>query len=237
MDDIAAEDHSRIATEAERTRRDNTWVHVLNSSGPNNDDTKNLATLTQDFVPMSKFDSDQVNHSLGKMKDLSESTPKLDGDGTLLQPHQAHRRRGNHLKNGCRRGIGMNSACSFSSQCQGVSLTGNGDSFVSDGWCKHNTKPTQTSQSRTRYFSRLAQDLSHRVRNRCVSQNSRSSHPAQHVARAVVVVTFTFEHYFTFHMNPYATFFRTFHPTFIDVYFTLRFILHRSIECVFRSSG
>ena len=31
-------------------------------------------------------------------------------------------------------------------------------------------------------FSRLAQDLSHRVRNRCVSQNSHSSHLAQYVS-------------------------------------------------------
>ena len=34
------------------------------------------------------------------MKELKESFPKLDGDGTLVQPHQAHLRRGgNHLKN------------------------------------------------------------------------------------------------------------------------------------------
>ena len=35
LDDIAAEDHSYIATAAERARRKNTWVLVLNSSGPN----------------------------------------------------------------------------------------------------------------------------------------------------------------------------------------------------------
>ena len=40
---------------------------------------------------------------------------------------------------------------------------------------QHYTKPTHTSHSRTRDFSRVAQDLSHRVnRNRCVSRNSRS---------------------------------------------------------------
>ena len=72
------------------------------------------------------------------------------------------------------------------SQSQGASLTGNGDSLVSDGVCKQDTKPTHTSHSRTRYFSRLAQDLSHRVRNRCVSQNSHSSHLAQRVPRAFV---------------------------------------------------
>ena len=43
----------------------------------------------------------------------------------------------------------------FESQSQGVSLTGNGDSLVSDGWCQHHTKPTHTSHSRTRdFFSR-----------------------------------------------------------------------------------
>ena len=35
LDEIAAEDHSCIARAAERTRRENTWVLVLNSSGPN----------------------------------------------------------------------------------------------------------------------------------------------------------------------------------------------------------
>ena len=35
LDEIAAEDHSYIATAAERARRENTWVLVLNSSGPN----------------------------------------------------------------------------------------------------------------------------------------------------------------------------------------------------------
>ena len=32
LDEIAAEDHSYIATAAERTRRENTWVLVFNSS-------------------------------------------------------------------------------------------------------------------------------------------------------------------------------------------------------------
>ena len=35
LDEIAAEDHSYIATAAERARRENTPVLVLNSSGPN----------------------------------------------------------------------------------------------------------------------------------------------------------------------------------------------------------
>ena len=35
LEEIAAEDHSNIATAAERARRENTWVLVLSSSGPN----------------------------------------------------------------------------------------------------------------------------------------------------------------------------------------------------------
>ena len=75
---------------------------------------KSLAKVAQDSIPVSKFDNDQVNHSPGTMKELKESTPKLDGDGTLLQPHQAHLRRGgNHLKNGGRHGVGMNRTVFF----------------------------------------------------------------------------------------------------------------------------
>ena len=86
-------------------------------------------------------------------------------------------------------------------------------------------------------FSRLAHDLSHRVKNRCVSQNSHSSHQARHVARALIVVSFTLEHYLTFHMHSSPTFYPTIYQTFIDVYFTRISTLRRSIECVFRFSG
>ena len=78
----------------------------------------------------------------------------------------------------------------------------------------------------------MAQDLSvvsHKI--------SHSSHLAQHVTRALFVVSFTLEHYLTFHMHSSPTFCPTIYQTFIDDYFTLRFILRRSIECVFRSPG
>ena len=39
-----------------------------------NDCVKCLAKLTQDSIPVSKFDNEQVNHSLGKEKGLSESS-------------------------------------------------------------------------------------------------------------------------------------------------------------------
>ena len=87
LDEIAAEDHSFFATAAERTRRENIWVLVLNSSGPNGPMNQredqdifakfyinNPATLTQDFIPGCKFDNDQINHSLGTTKDLNVST-------------------------------------------------------------------------------------------------------------------------------------------------------------------
>ena len=72
-------------------------------------------------------------------------------------------------------------------------------------------------------FSRLAQEMSHRVRILSVSQNSHSSHLAQHVARAFVVVSFTLEHYLTFHMHSSPTFNSTVYQTFTDVFFTRRF--------------
>ena len=40
--------------------------------------TESLAQVTQDSIPGSKFDNDQVNHSLGTIKELNESTRKLD---------------------------------------------------------------------------------------------------------------------------------------------------------------
>ena len=84
---------------------------------------------------MNKFDNDHVNPSPATVKELNEATRKPDGNGILLQPHQARLRRGgNHPTNGGRHQVGMNSDVSlFLSQCQGVSLAGNVDSLVSDG--------------------------------------------------------------------------------------------------------
>ena len=87
------------------------------------------------------------------------------------------------------------------------------------------------SHSRTRDFSRVTQDLSTRI---VVSRRQPFSHHAQHVARALVDVSFTFEHYFIFHMHSSSTFYPTIYPTFVVVHFAPRFSLHRSIECDFR---
>ena len=168
------------------------WISEKMTKKPKelkNDFIKSLEKMTQDFIPVSKFDSDQVNHSPGTMKALSVSTHRQAGGGTTrtlqpaLPPRDGNRLRGGNLLHGHRHQVRVNDNLS---QSQGASLTGNGDSLVSDGVCKQDTKPTHTSHSRTRYFSRLAQDLSHRVRNRCVSQNSHSSHLAQRVPRAFV---------------------------------------------------
>ena len=95
-----------IPTAAERARRENTWVLVLNSSGPNgpmtqredyrettrefvNDSFKNLAKLTTDFILESKFECDQTNNLLGTKKVRSASTPKQAGSGMTLDQQQA----------------------------------------------------------------------------------------------------------------------------------------------------
>ena len=73
--------------------------------------------------------------------------------------------------------------------------------------------------------------------SKCLSQNSHASHLAQHVARAFLVVSFTIEHYLTFHLHSSPTFHSTTYLTFTDVIFTRGFTPRRSIKCVFRSCG
>ena len=74
LDEIAAEDHSSIATAAERARLENTWVLVHDSSGPNGpmnqredyQETKRIegrpyqesGHAHKDVIQGSKFDSD-----------------------------------------------------------------------------------------------------------------------------------------------------------------------------------
>ena len=62
----------------------------------------------------------------------------------------------------------------FSSQCQRVELTSSGDSLVSDEGCKHYTKPTHTSHSRTRdFFSRGSRlESSSQQESLCLSEKS-----------------------------------------------------------------
>ena len=96
-----------------------------------------MATPIQDFIPGSKFDNDQLNLSLGTMKALSVSTQRRAGGGTTRSHHQAplprdgQRLRGGNLLHVHRHTDGLSDNCFAHSQ--GVSLTGNGDSLISDG--------------------------------------------------------------------------------------------------------
>ena len=96
-----------------------------------------MATPIQDFIPGSKFDNDQLNHSLGTMKALSVSTQRRAGGGTTRSHHQAplprdgNRLRGGNLLHGRRHQDRVSDDCF--SLSQGVSLAGNGDSRLSDG--------------------------------------------------------------------------------------------------------
>ena len=131
-----------------RTAPPNNGKITTKPSKSKNDYMKSLAKQTQDSIPVSKFDSERVNH--GTMKELIDSTPKLDGDGVLLQPHQAHLRRGgNHLKN-CIKQVGMKSDFFFKVfRLQAMAIP------LQATVCKHCTKPPRTSHSRTRdFFSR-----------------------------------------------------------------------------------
>ena len=101
---------------------------------------------------------------------------------------------------------------------------------------KHYTKPTHTSHSRTRVFFSRGSRLESSSPQESLSRKS-FSHLAQHVAHALVVVSFTLEHYLTFHVHSNPTFYPTINPTFVAVHFTRRFTLRGSIECVFRPPG
>ena len=65
---------------------------------------KSLAKVTQNSIPVNKFDNDQVNQSLGTVKELKVLSPKLYGNGIFLQPHPDRLRRG---VNGARHRVGM----------------------------------------------------------------------------------------------------------------------------------
>ena len=187
-----------IATAAERTKRENPWIFVLNSSGPNgtmneradyHEAIKNQRTTIwrvgkgQHKTPYQWANSTATRSTIRLARwriwacrptDLlevvhSESISKLFFFVVATF----------FVVAGIK--LGWTVIVFFLSQCQGVSLAGNRHSFVSDVVWKHYTDTTHTSHSRTCDFSHLAQYLSHRVnRSRCVSQNSHSSHLAQH---------------------------------------------------------
>ena len=144
------------------------WTNVKTNTKPSkskSDYMKSLAKVIQDVIPVSTFDKDQVNHALDTLKELKESTPKTGwrGGTTSAVHHQAHLRQWWQPSSWWQSSswwqapkLGWTDDCSLSqSQCQGVSLTGNGDSLASDGRCKHNTKTAHASHSLARdFFSR-----------------------------------------------------------------------------------
>ena len=64
LDAIAAEDHSCVAPAVERTRRENTWVLVLNSSGPNG--TMNQHEDYHEAIEIRLHPSEQVRQRPGQ---------------------------------------------------------------------------------------------------------------------------------------------------------------------------
>ena len=157
---------------------------------------KNLAKVTQDSIPVSKFDNDQVNHSLGTMKELRESTRKLEGHGIFFQPHQVHLRGGNHLKMvGRHHQVGMNSVFFLIpvSRC-----------FAYRQW-----RSFCNRRGVTHAYVALPHTWLFLVAGIVVSQNSRSRIQVQHATRALVIVSFTLEHFFFFHMHSSPTFYPT----------------------------
>ena len=118
---------------------------------------------------------------------------------------------------------------------QDVSLAGNGESLVSDGRCKHYTKPTHTSHSRTRDLFSRGSRLESIESGIVVSHKIVFLHFKHCMSHAPSLLFPGHEHYFTFHMDFVPNLLPDHLPDFIVIYFTQRSVLRRSIECVFRS--
>ena len=122
LDEIAAKDHSYIAAAAKRTGPKGPMNHLKKYQEAKRIKFyffKSLAKLTQDFIPVNMFDSDQVNQSPGTMKALSVSTQRLAGGGIprihqqVLLLRDGIRLRGGNVLRGGRHQVGMNSDFSF----------------------------------------------------------------------------------------------------------------------------
>ena len=163
-----------MATAEERKRQENRWAAgTRGKNGPMNQREDYAEAIKikerlqeeeaegprQTSTSVNKYDNEQISRSLGSAKDLNVLTQRLAGSGTHRIHQQVHLHRGgNHHTDGGRHGFRMNSEFFFEKkQLQAVSLSGNGDSLVSDGVCKHYTNPTHMSHCSTREFSRVAQ--------------------------------------------------------------------------------
>ena len=130
----------------------------------------------------------------------------------------------------------------FFCTCQGASLTGNDDSFVSHGECERHTQPARISTSirhfRTRFFLSWLKGLTGPALKCCVPHwNISSSHPCTTCHTRFPCCFFHSWALlpFHFHLHSSPTYYSTINQTSIDVIFSRRLYLRRSIECVSRS--
>ena len=98
-DAIAAEHHSKIATQGERSRNENSWKVVLNTSGKNGP-MRSVETATPDSTPRIKFDDDEVNNLLGPKSSPACRPQKRVGDGTTIHQQALHPQVGKQLHGG-----------------------------------------------------------------------------------------------------------------------------------------
>ena len=109
------EDHTYVCTAEEHKRRENSWVLVLNSQEKNGpmkqrEDYAEATKIKERLhIPANKYGKERINRSRDSVKEPNELTRKLDGNGILLLPHQAHLRHGgNHQSNCGRHRVGIN---------------------------------------------------------------------------------------------------------------------------------
>ena len=188
QDKIAAEDHF--------SRLENTWDLVLNSSGPNGpmnqrEDHQEAIRIKERLYQESGH-ANPRHHPREQVRQRPDQPfawhdegsepvdPKTGWRWYDTKPSPSSSSSGWHpsswwqssswsqTSRWCERFFHKSRCCA----------AGNGDSLVSGGECEHYTQPTDTSHSRTRDFSPVAQDLGHRVRIHSVSPNSHSSHLA-----------------------------------------------------------
>ena len=120
--------------------------------------TENLEEQYQEYIPANKYGKERINRSQDSVKESNELTRKLDGNGSFLPSSSSSWWQSTDQWWQVSSWDEQFFFFFFNPKLQGVSLTGNGDSFVTDGRCKHYTIPAYIPHFRTREFSRVAQD-------------------------------------------------------------------------------